>query len=82
MYYSEVVVSGGSYAVQVKYGFVTVLQNTQPVCTAPVVCPIPVGPFDSALPPLDLPADSPNVCFIVIVFVFISLIFILFTIFF
>jgi len=57
--FDEQVTSGTSHLV-VKFGFVTVKDETRTICLWPITCPILAGPFNHALPPQSLPKDSPN----------------------
>lgn len=53
-------VTAGTSTLTIKFGPIVVLKQVQSVCTAPVTCPIPAGAFNSPLPPVLVPADSPD----------------------
>jgi len=53
------VVQSGTIHVDFKYSIVTILNKDEPLCAAPVTCPIPVGPFGISVTDL-IPSDAPS----------------------
>jgi len=52
-------VQSGNVHVDFKYSIVTILDKTEPLCTAPVTCPIAAGPFGMSVTEM-IPSDAPS----------------------
>jgi hypothetical protein len=58
---SDEQITGGSNHLTVKYGFITVINESWDACAPPVTCPIPKGPYKGNLVPQFIPVNAPSV---------------------